>query len=424
MRFVHAADLHLDSPFRGLGELAPGVAGRLRDATFQALDRLVALARTEAADCVLLAGDTYDGADRSIRAQVRLRDALAGLGRDGVESLLVLGNHDPADGWSVDLDAPGVFVFPPGEPAGRDIVVEGRRIGHVDGISYPTREVHENYALRLRRQDDAPASVALLHANVRGGITSESDYAPARLEDLVASGHDYWALGHVHSRQVLRAARPTVVYPGNTQGRSMRERGERGCYVVAVEDGIVRDLRFVPLQAALFQEERVDVAGTSGGGALTDLLLDRLQALRAQAPGRSLVVRLVLTGEATAAVRDVLADPARLRDLVATLRANAESALDEALVWPEGLADETLVPLAAPAPGTLAGDVLELAERALDGDLDGASIRAQARVALGPLYARAGLGFLAAEVDDETLGRWLMAAAERVVRGLAGEGGL
>ncbi len=421
MRFLHAADLHLDSPFVGLGQLSPAVAERLRDATFRTLDRLVERARAAGAQCVLLAGDTFDSADRSVRAQVRLRDALTALARDGIESLMVLGNHDPADGWALSLEAPGVCVFPPGRPAGRDIVVEGRRVGHVDGISYPTREVHDNYALRLRRTDDAPASVALLHANVRGGVTSDSDYAPARLEDLLGSGHDYWALGHVHTRQTLHPERPAVVYPGNPQGRSMRETGERGAYLVDVEDGVVHEFAFVPLCEVVFDLESVDVAEASGGGELTDLLVERLAALRAASGDRARVVRLILGGEAAGEVRDVLADHGRRRDLLAHLQERAEADMADALVWPEGLVDRTERPFEAPAPGTLQADILDLAERAAaDGD-EGVALRREARARLGPLFDQPGLRFLPPLADDSDLAAWLGAAAERLGRALGGE---
>jgi DNA repair protein SbcD/Mre11 len=421
VRFVHAADLHLDSPFRGLGQISPVVAERLRDASFATLDRLARHARAADVDCLLLAGDTYDGADRSVRAQVRLRDCLAGLARDGIESLMVLGNHDPADGWSLSLDMPGVHVFPAGEPGGHDVVVEGRRLGHVDGISYPTREVRDNYALRLRRRDDAPASVALLHANVQGGITSESDYAPARLADLVASGHDYWALGHVHTRQILRPERPAVVYPGNMQGRSMRETGERGAYEVEVADGVVHQLTFVPLCQVVFALEPVDVGVAAGSGDVTDLLLDRLAALRAASGGQPRVVRLVLSGEANAGVRDLMGDPARRRDLLALLQERAEAEIADALVWPEGLVDATERPLRAPLPGTLLADVLDLAERAAADGADGEALRREARAVLGPLIDQPGLTFLATQAGDEALRAWLAAAAERLFRALGDE---
>jgi exonuclease SbcD len=424
MRLLHAADLHLDSPFRGLAQVSERVAARLREASWRMLDRLASEARRAGVDAVLLAGDTHDSADRSVRAQIRLRDALVGLARTGIPSYVVLGNHDPADGWALDLAQPGVHVFPPGRPEGCDVVAEGRRIGHVDGISYPTAVVRDNYALRLRRQDDAPASVALLHANVGGAATGHADYAPARLEDLTSSGHDYWALGHVHTRQVLRASTPAVVYPGNPQGRSMREPGVRGAYVVEVEDGRLAELSFVPLCDVVFERVGVEAAGATAGD-LADLLLDRLAALRAQGEGEARVVRLEVEGEAHASVAQLLAVPERRRDLLAVLREEAEGrwAAGEALVWPEGVVDLSRRRRLDPPPGTLLADVLDLARAAAAADDAGAELRREARQALAPLFDHPALRALVPAADDAALAAWLAAAADRLARALGEEEG-
>lgn len=422
LRFLHAADLHLDSPFRGLSQVSEAVAARMRDATLRTLDRLADEARRAAVDCVLLAGDTYDGADRGVRAQVRLRDALAALAADGIESLMVLGNHDPADGWALDLAMPGVHVFPPGRPGGRDVVVEGRTIGHVDGISYPTREVRENYAARLRRHDDAPVSVALLHANVGGGATGHADYAPARLEDLEASGHDYWALGHVHNRRVLRAEGPVVVYPGNPQGRSMRETGVRGAYVVTMDGGRPHEVRFVPLCDVVFDRVDVDLAPIRGAGDLPDLLLNTLSALRAEAgaEGRARVVRLVLQGEAPAGVRDLLSHSGRRRDLLALLQEEADAFLADALVWPEGIEDATPAASIDAAAGLLLADVLDLADRLGGEEAADEALRADARRMLGDLFDQPVLRRILPDLGGRlpALGR---RAADRLARDLGGE---
>lgn len=424
MRLLHAADLHLDSPFRGLSEVSPRAAARLRAATWRMLDNLGRAARRHEVDCLLLAGDTYDSADRSVLAQVRLRDALAGLARDGIETLMVLGNHDPADGWSLRLDAPGVYTFPAGTPAGRDVIVEGRTVGHVDGISYPTREVRANYAARLRRTDSAPASVALLHANVHGGVEADNDYAPANLSDLTASGHDYWALGHVHTRQELRRTGPAVVYPGNPQGRSIREDGERGAYVVEVADGAVGRLEFVPLCDVRFERSRVDVAGAVADGDLADLLEAHMDDLRRSLDGRAAVIRIELVGEAPGPVSGLLADAQHRRDLAAHLQARAEGGDLEALVWPERVVDLTSAPVPEAPPGTLLADVRELADRLAAADGDGDErlrLLGEARSVLAPLFAQpAARAVLAGAADDAALTRWAAAAAQRLARDLAG----
>ncbi|RIE00640.1 metallophosphoesterase family protein [Cohnella faecalis] len=225
--FIHAADLHLDSPFRGLDRADGAVRDRLRESTFAALRRLTALAKREKADFVVLAGDLYDASDRSLKAQLRLQRELEELTREGIGIFVVHGNHDPESGRQAKLALPeGVHVFGSDEvecfPAFRR---DGRLAAHVYGISYPTPSVSDNLALRFRKREGAPFHLALLHGNV-DGQPGHDNYAPCKLSELTAAGFDYWALGHVHDRRTVHEY-PHVVYPGNLQGRSIRETGRK-----------------------------------------------------------------------------------------------------------------------------------------------------------------------------------------------------
>ena len=102
-RFVHTADLHLDSPFLGIQEVNEHVAGELREATFRTFDRIVELCLKRHVDFLLIAGDIYDSRDRSLRAQLRLRDGLRPLSEAGIPTFIVHGNHDPLDSWSATV---------------------------------------------------------------------------------------------------------------------------------------------------------------------------------------------------------------------------------------------------------------------------------------------------------------------------------
>ena len=235
LRFVHAADLHLDSPFTGIRATAPeNVAQALYSATFDSYKNIVDLCISERADALLVAGDIYDGADRSLRAQRAFIDGLRSLDSAGIRSFVCHGNHDPLDGWEARLDYPtGCHRFSADFQAIPVFTDEpGRAL--VYGISYPTRDVYENLVSRLGRVDERAFTIGLLHANV-GGNADHALYAPCSLDDLARSGIDYWALGHVHTRQILRDRAPTVVYPGNSQGRHPNEAGARGVYLVEVD---------------------------------------------------------------------------------------------------------------------------------------------------------------------------------------------
>ena len=205
-RFVHAADLHIDSPFSGIGDVDVRVANRLREATYDAFQNLVELCLESHADFLVIAGDVYDGADRSVRAQLRFRDGLSRLAEKGIQTFVVHGNHDPLDGWPSSLAWPdGVHIFGV-DPEWKNIEKNGEVVAAVQGMSYPTRKVTDNLALKFcPPQSGSIFTIGLLHANV-GANSAHPNYAPCTVEDLSTSGIDYWALGHVHTRQKIGRA--------------------------------------------------------------------------------------------------------------------------------------------------------------------------------------------------------------------------
>ncbi len=256
-RFVHAADLHLDSPFRGLLREASTAASHLHEATFRTYDAIIDLCIREQVDALLVAGDIYDGAERSLHAQLRFQEGLRRLDQAGVRAFICHGNHDPLDGWEARLDLPpGAVRFGP-EVTSAPLRADDPASPLVYGISYPTRDVRENLVPRFPAPQPGRAAIGLLHANV-GANTGHEAYAPCTLEDLVRTGYDYWALGHVHTRQVLRDRAPAVVYPGNPQGRHINEPGPRGVYLVELDDHHEIRLEFHALDRVRW--ERLDVA--------------------------------------------------------------------------------------------------------------------------------------------------------------------
>ena len=299
LRFVHAADLHLDSPFRGLrNEAPPHVADALHRATFEAYDNIIALCLRERVEALLIAGDIYDGADRSLRAQLRFVDGLSRLDAAGIRSFICHGNHDPLDGWEARLALPrGCVRFGP-EVTGEAVFPDEPERAEVYGISYPRREVRENLAPHFAGPSSAGFNIALLHANV-GGNPDHDSYAPCSVSDLADTGMDYWALGHVHTRQVLRGERPTVVYPGNSQGRHPLEPGERGVYLVDVDDYGGVSLSFRPVDVVRWETLTIDIADLEDEQALLDAIDNAVTACAEAAEGRAVVCRLVLSGRGT-----------------------------------------------------------------------------------------------------------------------------
>lgn len=231
--FLHCADIHLGAPFQGLADLTPALSERLREAPTRAFDRVVATALERRVAAVIIAGDLFDARDRNLRAQIQLRDRLQRLHEAGIPTLIAAGNHDPLGTAARSIRYPdSVHIFD-SEIEAVPLSREGTELAHVYGISYGAPEVRDNLVARFPKKPGGPFAIGVLHTNV-GDRPGHAPYAPCSLQDLESRAFDYWALGHVHQRETLRAERPIVHYPGNIQGLHMREIGPRGATLVEI----------------------------------------------------------------------------------------------------------------------------------------------------------------------------------------------
>ncbi|MBT4073137.1 MAG: DNA repair exonuclease [Chloroflexi bacterium] len=335
-RFVHAADLHIDSPFKGLLKYEPRIAQRLKDATYEAYSNLIDLCIAQDAAFVVIAGDVYDGADRSVQAQMRFRDGLNRLQDHEIQSFVVHGNHDPLDGRLSRIPMPeSSHAFGP-DPEWSTASVKGTPVAQIQGVSYPTREVHDNLALQFTPPSGALFSIGLLHCNV-GGIAEHDNYAPCTVDDLSATGIDYWALGHVHTRQTLRQSGPAIEYPGNLQGRHPNESGPKGALVVDVDEAGRVTSRFEPLDVVRWESLDVSINGLADVDALLESAHAAIETERIRADERDLVCRISFTGRGPLH-HDLSADNA-LEDLTNELRSNLSASAS--LIWVERISDRT-----------------------------------------------------------------------------------
>jgi DNA repair exonuclease SbcCD nuclease subunit len=296
LRFIHAADLHLDSPMTGLERYEGAPVAALRGATRAALANLVELAQQVEAAFVLVAGDLYDGDWRDYNTGLRLVHEMSRLRQSGTRVLLVAGNHDAQNTMTRVLPLPAaVTVFGSSAPA----TVRWDDLGvAVHGQSYATRAVTANLAAAFPPPLPGYLNIGLLHTCV-DGRPGHDNYAPSRLAELQARGYPYWALGHIHTPEVL-ARDPWVVYAGNTQGRHGRELGPRGCYVVEAEADRIVSVQFRPLDVARWVCCSVDATGAAEAAEIVERAVTAVCHQLPLVQGRLLVARVAIAGAARA----------------------------------------------------------------------------------------------------------------------------
>lgn len=294
MKFVHAADLHLDSPLRGIEAYKDDGAPveRIRDATRQAFRHLIDLCLSEGAAFLVLCGDVFDDDWRDFRTGLFFIGQLMRLAEADIHVYLIRGNHDSASEVTKSLKLPAhVTEFSSHGPETK--VREDLGVA-LHGRSFPRRAVTENWVAAYPPPRSDLLNVGLLHTSATGSAEHPT-YAPCTVDELAAKGYQYWALGHMHQHQILHES-PWIVFSGNTQGRHINECGVKGCVVVETEGREVVRTHHVPLDVLRWQ--RVDIVAEDGDDldALLAHVDARLRQEAAATEGRLLAVRVAITG--------------------------------------------------------------------------------------------------------------------------------
>ena len=331
-RFLHAADLHLGSPFLGLAQKDGEVAARFAKASRSAFEDLVTKALEEGVSFIVIAGDVFDREWKDASIALFLNRQLARLSNRGIPTFLLRGNHDAESLVSTLTWSENVFEFSTRRPEIHRI--KDLRVA-LHGRGFPHREVVDNYAVDYPEPLAGWFNIGVLHTAC--GRAGHENYAPCTVTDLAARGYDYWALGHVHAFEIV-SRDPWIVYPGNLQGRSIRECGERGAVIVEVADGIVAEVRRVVTDYARWAEVLVDASPHGDETSLLRAVEAELQPHAAAAGGRLLAVRVVLTGATRLHLR-LVANREHLRDEV-----EAAAQRCAADVWLERLRIDTTEP--------------------------------------------------------------------------------
>lgn len=335
MRFIHASDLHIDSPLRGLDRYDGAPVERLRTATRSALERLVDRALGERVDFILLAGDIYDRDWQDFHTGLFFREQMVRLGRAGIRVFIVQGNHDAQGVISRQL------VLPPHVTVFSSRVAQTVRIDElsvaIHGRSFPERAVDEDLVPSYPVPVPGLFNIGMLHTSLTGRPGHDT-YAPTNLATLVAKGYDYWALGHVHAREVV-SEQPRIVFPGNLQGRYANETGAKGCELVTVEAGRI-EAEFVALDVVRWSQVTVPLDGVERLDALGDVFRASLEPVLYGATDRLHAVRVTLSGS-TELHRIEANQPGTL---TAAVQAAAQDVAD-AEIWVEQVRLELSAPL-------------------------------------------------------------------------------
>lgn len=314
LKFIHTADLHLGSPFSGIGSIDADVSALLSRAGYDAYERIIEAAIDHAVDFVLIAGDIYESANQRIAEQLRFHKGLERLYTAGISVYIVCGNHDPFNGWSREIVWPESVHFLSAD-APEQIFHEknGVPVAAIIGMSHPKGNVTENLALRYpERDNDWPCTIGVLHCTI-GTNTGHDPYAPCSLQDLATKGYDYWALGHIHKPSVLQKQNPTIIYAGIPQGRDIGESGSRGCYLVTVRPDTDIQTEFIQTASVVWQEATVSIDDIGTLDELRQKIETRIEDIRNENTAEAAICRFTLMGRGDVH-RDLIQEGA-LRDL-------------------------------------------------------------------------------------------------------------
>jgi DNA repair exonuclease SbcCD nuclease subunit len=294
--FIHAADVHLDSPLRGLERYDGAPVEQIRGATRQAFANLVELAIAEHVAFVLLAGDLYDGEWKDYNTGLFFAAQMTKLREAGVRAFLIAGNHDAASQLTRYLRLPdNVTIFSVQQP--ETVRLDAFNVA-LHGQGFSTRVVSDDLSAAYPEPEPHLVNIGLLHTSIDGREGHEP-YAPCTREGLLLKGYDYWALGHVHKREVLHRE-PWIVFPGNIQGRHVRETGPKGCTLVTVQDDQVVAVHHRDLDVLRWAVCEVDVTGARTGDDAIDHVRPALERELAASSGRPMAVRVRLHGACNA----------------------------------------------------------------------------------------------------------------------------
>lgn len=296
VKFIHAADIHLDSSLHGLERYEGAPVADIRSATRKAFDNLIELTIDEEVDFVLLAGDLYDGNWKDYNTGLYFVERMGRLREAGIRVFIVAGNHDAASQITKHLRLPeNVTFFSTKNP--EQVILDDLNVA-VYGQGFATRAVTNDISQTYPQGDPQLLNIGLLHTCLDGKPGHEP-YAPCTVDGLRSKGYQYWALGHVHNREEV-SQNPWIVFPGNIQGRHIREAGPKGCTLVTAEGGEIVAVEHRDLDVMRWSLCELDISASETVDDIYEQVREGLQSSLDSAEGRPVAVRLVLQGTCSA----------------------------------------------------------------------------------------------------------------------------
>jgi DNA repair exonuclease SbcCD nuclease subunit len=333
--FLHAADLHLGSPFVGLASVDEDLADLVSSASRRAFTELISQAIDQRVRFVVIAGDIYDGDWKDTTIGHFFNREISRLIRAGIGVYLSRGNHDAESVITKAVTLPPeVETFSSRKPQTFEIPELNVAL---HGQSFSDRAVSDNLALSFPQAVPGRFNIGVLHTNC-GGRKGHQNYAPCSVEDLAQRGYQYWALGHVHEYEVLNT-HPHIVFSGNLQGRNIRECGRKGALIVNVQDGEVSGMTRLLVDQVRWTRIHVDLTGIDNETAAIEQLRSRIKEEVAVVGGPPVVFRINVSGE-TDLHRTIRSTPGWLKEEILAAASHCSES-----VWLESLEVETSEPL-------------------------------------------------------------------------------
>ena len=327
MKFIHTADIHLDSPLRGLSSYPDAPADRLRTATRDAFYNLVSRAIEEQVDFMVIAGDVYDGDWKDFNTGLFFVRQMGRLRQAKIPVYLLYGNHDAESEMTRGLELPdNVHVF--SSRKGETFRIDGLKVA-LHGRSFKVAATTENLLPGYPEPVAGWLNIGVLHTALEGN-SEHAKYAPCSVAELLVKGYQYWALGHVHEHWIQRGD-TTIAYPGNLQGRHIREQGARGALLVTAEGGEITEVDRLEVDVLRWHALEIDISAVAdlrGAVRLAGQAMEQmLEATPADLP---LAVRVVFKGR-SAAHAELIVDEGQLRQEIIAQAV----ALDADRIWVE-----------------------------------------------------------------------------------------